>query len=155
MCVFDVLPHGAGVCVALVAPRVLASIRLAGDVSLHVLGAIAGVVKFLGAPLVVALVGFFARVRSGVKLQVLQAGKGAPTGGDFTAIRLFSGVTSQVSGELVASVKWLQVPRAFLPEADVLGHGEGVASVQVYDQTRQGWEFLMAPSPPTDHLSIT
>jgi len=105
--VLDVLSHGAGICVALAAPGVLAGIWLAGDVGFHVLCAIAGIVEFLCTSLVVTPVRFFTRVRSGVELQVLQTGESALTRGNFALIRLLSSVASQVCGELVAGIKRL------------------------------------------------
>ena len=62
----DVFPHGAGVRVALVTPGDLAGVRLARDVSLHVLGTVASVVETLVAVLIMTRVRFFPRVRPDV-----------------------------------------------------------------------------------------
>lgn len=134
VCKLNMLPHGAWVGVAPPTSWMLAGIRFASDVRLHVLGSVACVVEPLATGLIVTDIGLLPRVRANVQLEILKPGEAAIASGDVAFVRLLSRVASQVSNQLVASVEWLHASAAALPLARVFDHGQCVFPIQVRDQ---------------------
>ena len=145
----DVFPHGARIRVALVTPGDLAGIRLACDVSLHVLGTIAGVVETLIAVLIMTRVRLFPRVGPDVEFEVLQPRKRSIAALHVTLVWLLPRVTAQVRDELVASIEGFHFPLAVFPEAAISDHGCRVSSIQVGHQVGHVGKLRVAIAPPT------
>ena len=92
----DVLSHGTRIRVGLAATQVLAHVRLSGDVRLHMLGSVAGVVESLLAAIMVALVWLLPCVGTDVQLEVFQPRKFALTLGKIALVRSLPRVASKV-----------------------------------------------------------
>lgn len=148
-----VLPHRAWIRVALAAAGKLAGVGFAGDVGLHVFGAIAGVVEAFIAAFVVADVGFLSRVGPDVQLQVFQPGEATTAAADLALVGLLTRVAAEMGDEFVSGIERFLSPGAVLPLAHVLRHRQGVPPVQMRNQVAEAREFLSAVAPQT-HLQF-